>query len=225
MTKGVWSTVPNESGTFYTAYVKRVLDLLFAAAGLVFTLPLLLVCGVAIRLDSEGPALFRQRRIGKNGHPFQIMKLRTMYRETGGVGPKLTARGDARITRLGRWLRGLKIDELPQLFNVLRGEMSLVGPRPEVPEYVALYDDRQREVLAFRPGVTGPASLAYVNEESMLASQEAREDFYVKTLMVRKLELDLAYCQGISLLGDLRLIILTLGRILSPSDSGKVRNG
>jgi lipopolysaccharide/colanic/teichoic acid biosynthesis glycosyltransferase len=138
-------------------------------------------------------------------------------------GLKLTARGDPRITKVGRWLRNLKIDELPQLLNVLRGEMSLVGPRPEVPEYVALYDSHQRKVLDFRPGVTGPASLAFVGEESLLAGHTGKEDFYVKTLMVRKLNLDLAYCQRVSLLEDFRLIILTLRSVWSFGQTGGSR--
>ena len=223
MTSGRSSAVPGRPGTFYARYAKRMLDLLFAAGGLVVALPLLAVCGVAIRLESEGPMFFRQWRVGKDGRPFQIIKLRTMVDKADQSGLKLTARGDPRITKVGRWLRNLKLDELPQLLNVLRGEMSLVGPRPEVPEYVALYDSHQRKVLDFRPGVTGPASLAFVGEESLLAGHTGKEDFYVKTLMVRKLNLDLAYCQRVSLLEDFRLIILTLRSVWSFGQTGGSR--
>lgn len=225
MPSRVSSAIPGRPGTFYARYAKRVLDLLFAAGGLVVALPLLVICGVAIRLDSEGPVFFRQRRVGKDGRPFQIIKLRTMVDKADQGGLKLTARGDPRITRVGTWLRKLKLDELPQLISVLRGEMSLVGPRPEVPEYVALYDSHQRRVLAFRPGVTGPASLAFVDEERLLAGHPHKEDLYVKTLMLRKLDIDLAYCQRVSLLEDLRLIILTLQRLLSPGRGREVWKG
>jgi lipopolysaccharide/colanic/teichoic acid biosynthesis glycosyltransferase len=130
-------------------------------------------------------------------------------------GLKLTARGDPRITRVGTWLRKTKIDEVPQLLNVLRGEMSLVGPRPEVPEYVAAYNSDQRRVLELRPGLTGPASLAFIDEGKILAGSSDKVNFYTTTLMVRKLELDLAYCEKVGFLEDMRLILLTLGRLFN----------
>jgi len=215
MTSGACSAVPGRPGTFYTRYAKRGLDLLFAAGGLVVALPLLVVCGIAIRLESEGPVFFRQWRVGKDGRPFRIMKLRTMVDKADQGGPKLTARGDPRITRVGTWLRKTKIDEVPQLLNVLRGEMSLAGPRPEVPEYVAAYNSDQRRVLELRPGLTGPASLAFIDEGKILAGSSDKVNFYATTLMVRKLELDLAYCEKVGFLEDMRLILLTLGRLFN----------
>lgn len=211
--------------SFYVRHMKMALDFVVALVGLVLVSPLLAVCAVAVRLDSKGPVFFRQWRVGQNGKLFQLVKLRTMVDKAEQMGSKITASGDARMTRVGRWLRKTKIDEVPQLWNVVLGEMSLVGPRPEVPEYVALYDSYQRRVLAFRPGVTGPASLAFVDEERLLAGQTGKEDFYVKTLMPRKLDLDLAYCQRVSLLEDLRLIILTLQRLLSPGRGREVWKG
>jgi lipopolysaccharide/colanic/teichoic acid biosynthesis glycosyltransferase len=129
-------------------------------------------------------------------------------------GSKLTASGDRRITRVGSFLRKTKLDEIPQLLNVLRGEMSFVGPRPEVPEYTAKYASDERRVLDVKPGITGPASLAYIDEERLLASCVDKESFYVNTVMRRKLQVDLAYCGKVSLLEDLGIILLTVAAIL-----------
>jgi len=130
------------------------------------------------------------------------------------VGDLITARGDSRITRVGKWLRRTKVDELPQLLNVLRGDMSLVGPRPEVPKYTELYTPEQRCVLAMRPGITGPAAIAYADEEEILSRQDDRERYYVAVLVPAKLETDLSYCRNISFRGDAALILGTFGRLL-----------
>jgi lipopolysaccharide/colanic/teichoic acid biosynthesis glycosyltransferase len=129
-------------------------------------------------------------------------------------GPKITASGDARITRVGRILRKAKLDEVPQLFNVVRGEMSLVGPRPEVPKYAEQYTPQEKKVLEVRPGITGPASLAYIDEERLLAAAADPEKFYVSTVMRQKLEFDLAYCRNVNLFEDLRIIFLTIAGVL-----------
>lgn len=215
----------NPAGGFYARYVKTLLDRGFAAAGLLLVSPLLLVCGVAIRMDSKGPVFFRQWRVGKGERSFQIIKLRTMVEKAEQEGGKITAARDPRITRVGRLLRMWKVDELPQLLNVLRGEMSLVGPRPEVPEYVASYNDGQREVLCVRPGITSPSALIFIDEEGLLEAQSEREDFYTKELMSRKLDLDLEYCRDISLCGDLRLIALTFWRLMCPGRRGATVQG
>ena len=176
--------------------------------------PLLLVVAIAVRLDSRGPAFFSQERTGRRGGTFRILKFRTMRAAAEGRAPLLTAAGDARITRIGRWLRKTKIDELPQLLNVIWGQMSLVGPRPEVPKYTRTYNERQVQVLAVRPGITGPAALACVDEEAILAKQKNAEHFYLTSLMPAKLYLDLTYCSNITFFGDVRLISQTLGRLL-----------
>jgi lipopolysaccharide/colanic/teichoic acid biosynthesis glycosyltransferase len=137
-----------------------------------------------------------------------------MVQNADQKGLKLTASGDARITRVGRWLRKAKLDEIPQLLNVLRGEMSLVGPRPEVPEYVATYNPEQREVLKLKPGITGPASLTFIDEEKYLAGQPSKEDFYLNVVVARKVALDLSYCQTVTFWGDVRLIFGTIAALL-----------
>lgn len=199
---------------FYIRFGKRILDIIGAMATLVIAGPILFLCAVAVRLESRGPVFFRQWRVGQNAKPFRVMKLRTMIHGADAQGPKITASGDPRITTVGRFLRKTKLDELPQLFNVLRSEMSLVGPRPEVPEYTLKYSLAERKVLDAKPGITGPASLAHINEEQLLAGRPDKEHFYVTTIMRRKLQLDLAYCGKISLLRDLKNIFQTAGALL-----------
>lgn len=201
--------------TFYFIVGKRLFDVLLGALGLAAVLPVLLVCAVAICLESKGPALFRQLRVGRNGKVFEILKLRTMVDGADRKGAKLTVSGDKRITRVGKWLRKTKIDELPQLLNVLRGEMSLVGPRPEFPEYVSTYNREQRLVLELKPGITGRASLAFIQEEKILASRSETEHFYLTVVMPQKLDYDLLYCVNVSLKEDLKVILLTLGKLLT----------
>lgn len=196
--------------TFYVRIGKRLCDVILSLVGLIITSPLLLLCAIAIWLDSRGPTFYRQWRVGQHGTPFRIIKLRTMVQGADQRGLRLTASGDARITRVGKWLRKTKMDEIPQLLNVLCGEMSLVGPRPEVPEYVATYNSEQRQVLNFKPGITGPASLAFVDEEQWLAGQPNQEDFYTTAVLGRKLALDLLYCQEVTFWGDVRLIFGTI---------------
>lgn len=193
----------------YVRIGKRIFDTLAALIGLVVLSPILLVCAGAVRLDSPGPIVFRQRRVGRYGKTFRIFKFRTMIDRRRKGGPSLTASGDARITRVGKILRKTKLDEIPQLLNVVRGEMSLVGPRPEVPEYTMQYTPEEWTVLAVRPGITGPASLAFVNEERLLASAANPEEFYVTTIMRQKLQLDLAYCRKVSFFEDARIILHT----------------
>ena len=201
-------------GGLYFPLGKRALDVLGALVGLVLSSPILFLCGVAIWLDSPGVILYHQERVGRHGWPFRIIKLRTMTAGADRQGSKITVSGDTRITRVGQFLRQTKLDEIPQLLNVLRGEMSLVGPRPEVPEYVALYTSAQRHVLVVRPGLTGPASLAFIDEERVLGAAPEKENFYRQVVMPAKLNLDLAYCRSISLLGDLKLLLRTTARTM-----------
>ena len=194
--------------------LKRTLDLLLASVGLVVLAPLGLVIALWIRLDSPGPALFRQSRVGCGGRLFRIHKFRTMRADAGAGGPALTVGDDPRITRAGRWLRRAKLDELPQLIDVIAGDMSLVGPRPEVPGYVALYPAALRDkLLSVRPGITDPASLAYVDEGTRLAASADPQRAYVDEVLPAKLALSAQYIDRMSTGGDLRLLLATLRRV------------
>ena len=191
---------------------KRLFDILASGLGLLLLSPLLLGVALWIKWDSPGPVMFRQERVGRFGKPFFIHKFRSMRVDAPSLGPQITIGDDPRITRSGRFIRRSKIDELPQLWDVLRGEMSLVGPRPEVPRYVAMYPPELREiVLSVRPGITDPASLAFRNESELLAAAADPEREYVEVVMPAKLRLSAACVQRSSLLGELRLILATLG--------------
>jgi len=199
------------TSTFYTRFGKRSLDLVLSFGGLLLLSPFLLLVAIAVKLSSSGPALFRQTRVGRFEKPFRILKFRTMRQSSSASGSLLTASGDSRITPLGKWLRKTKIDELPQLFNVLAGDMSLVGPRPEVPFYTAQYSAHQKRIFAVRPGITGPSII--MDEEDLIAAQPDKEAYYVSAIMPAKLEIDLAYCQKIRFGEDLRLLFATLARL------------
>ena len=198
---------------------KRVFDLLCAGAGL-----LLLGIALWIKLDSRGPVFFRQQRVGRFGVPFAIHKFRTMRddatadapADAPALGPQLTVGADPRITRAGRWLRAAKLDELPQLLDVLAGTMSLVGPRPEVPRYVAMYPAALRDkVLSVRPGITDPASIEYRDESTLLARSADPERVYIEQVMPAKLRYAAEYVDRMSLLNDVRLIGATLRSLWS----------
>ncbi len=197
---------------------KRTFDLLAAGVGLLLLSPLFVVVALAIKLDSQGPVFFRQARVGRGGRTFRIVKFRTMRERAEEAGGQLTVAGDPRVTRVGALLRKSKVDELPQLFNVVVGDMSLVGPRPEVPRYVAHYDARQRRVLDVRPGITDPASIAYRDENDLLDAATDPEAVYLDEIMPAKLEMNLAYLQRRSLAGDIAIIFRTFGRILRRGD-------
>jgi lipopolysaccharide/colanic/teichoic acid biosynthesis glycosyltransferase len=184
------------------------------AAGTIAVLsPLLLLAAAAIRLTSREPVLFHQERMGRYGRPFRIHKFRTM--RASAEGPSITVGGDARVTWLGAFLRRFKIDELPQLFNVLKGEMNFVGPRPEVPRYVTLYSGAQRDVvLSVRPGITDLASLAFIDESQLLATASDPERYYVEFLMPAKLRLAEAYVRDRSWWLDVRILAATATGIL-----------
>lgn len=192
--------------------VKRTFDFVCAAFGLIVLLPLFGLVALAIKLDSPGPVFFRGERVGLHGKPFRIFKFRTMVVNAAQEGPGITTRDDARITRVGRLLRKYKIDELPQLFNVLRGEMSLVGPRPEDPRYVAYYTPVQRRVLQVRPGITSPATLRYHHEDRLLSGEDW-ETVYLNELMPRKLAIELDYLDTRTWLTDLKIILQTITAI------------
>lgn len=195
---------------FYANYGKRALDILTATAGLILLSPVFGLVACCIKLTSRGPALYRQVRIGKDGRPFQIVKFRSMVMHTSKTDLRITVAGDPRVTAIGRFLRRYKADELPQLWNVVRGDMSLVGPRPEVPVYVVEYTPEQRMVLSARPGITDPASLAYRHEEEILAHQGDPEQFYRTQILPDKLARNRAYLQKITLRNDIFIVLKTI---------------
>ena len=192
---------------------KRALDLAVAIPAVVTLSPLLIAIAVWVKLDSRGPVFFLQERVGQFGRLFRIFKFRTMIVDAAANGPLITIGADRRITRGGRLLRKYKLDELPQLFNVIRGEMSLVGPRPEVPRYVELYTEDHRRILALKPGVTSPASIAFSGESEMLARQEDPENFYRAQLMPAKIREDLSYAMRATVFTDCAMVAKTLFRI------------
>lgn len=192
---------------------KRVADIFFAAVGLLILSPLLVVVGLAVKLGSPGPILFRSQRVGRNGRLFSLLKFRTMREDAWLTGPELTIGMDARITGLGAHLRRAKLDELPQLLNVLRGEMSLVGPRPEVPKYVRLYTPAQRAVLNLQPGITDPASIKYALENDLLGASATPDSDYVNLIMPDKIRINLAYAARANLWTDFVTILRTIFRI------------
>lgn len=188
---------------------KRLFDLIVSAVALLLLWPLLLLLALWIKLDSKGPVFFRQQRVGRLGVPFDIFKFRTMRADAGGL--QLTVDADPRITRAGAWLRQTRMDELPQLIDVLLGRMSLVGPRPEVPRYVALYPPALRDrVLAVRPGLTDPASLDFIDEAAMLAAAVDPEREYVEHILPAKLRRAADYAEHATLASDLALLWRTL---------------
>lgn len=200
----------NEPGT-----ASRLLDLCAASLLLLLCAPLLLWAAIAVALTSPGPVFYRQERVGRGGKIFQIWKFRTMF-IASGAGPLVTAQDDCRITPLGRHLRSWKLDELPQLFNVLCGDMSLVGPRPQVPRFVDRFDPGlRRVVLSVRPGMTGPTALFFRHEEFLLSGQSDREQFYFAQIMPIKLQMDAEYMCRRSLPSDLQILADTAHLVLS----------
>lgn len=195
----------------------RLLDLFASGAGLVLLSPVFLMIALLIRLTSPGPVIYQATRTGKDGLLFQLYKFRSMVVGADKTGPAITTAEDRRITAIGGFLRKTKLDELPQLANVLRGEMSLVGPRPEDPRYVAYYTPEQRQVLRVRPGITGAASLRYRAESALLTGSDW-EKIYVERIMPEKLAIELAYLQQRNLLTDVRLIIVTVLSLLTRSN-------
>lgn len=193
---------------------KRIFDICASLFGLVLLSPLLLLIAIIIKQDSTGPVFFRQTRVGLQGQPFRIHKFRTMATDAPAKGLQITVGADPRITRTGYWLRKYKLDELPQLFDVLRGKMSMVGPRPEVPKYVEHYPpDIKQIVLSVRPGITDNASIEYRDENDILAKAEDPEREYIEKVMPGKLEYYRRYVEGRSMAGDLAIILRTFGAI------------
>lgn len=190
-------------------WVRRLFDILVAGSGLLLLSPLFVLVAVGIKLNSPGPVFYRAQRVGKDGDLFRLFKFRSMVSGADRNGPGITVSGDARITSVGRFLRRTKIDELPQLLNVLFGDMSLVGPRPEDPRYVAQYTVEQRQALRVRPGITSAASLAYRHEEQILAGADW-EVTYRTQVLPAKLAIDLDYLAHRTLFSDVKLVLDTV---------------
>lgn len=196
---------------------KRMFDIVISLSALILLAPLLLVVAVLIRLTSPGPIFFRQERFGLHFKPFTIYKFRTMVADAPRLGGQITCGDDPRITTVGHFLRKMKIDELPQLLNVARGDMSFVGPRPEVRRYVEMFREDYREILSVRPGITDLASIAYRNESELLGRAEDPDFEYVSRILPDKIRLSKEYQRRSSLLFDLRLILRTLFAIAIPA--------
>ena len=194
--------------------LKRAMDIVISGCALLVIWPVLLLIALAIKIDDPGPVFYRQVRVGKDGKEFRIFKFRTMVVDADKKGLQITVGRDNRITRVGRLLRKTKLDELAQLINVFVGEMSFVGPRPEVPRYVNLYTPYQRQVLLVRPGITDYASIAYRNENDLLEGAQDPERMYIDVIMPAKIELNMKYLHEISPVADIRLILSTIAAVI-----------
>lgn len=193
--------------------LKRIFDVTLSLFGLIILLPFMLIIAILIKIDSKGSVFFKQIRVTKNGKEFKIFKYRTM-RVGSDKYSQITVGKDGRITKIGSFLRKYKLDEIPQLINVLIGDMSLVGPRPEVPKYVALYTDEQKEILKVRAGITDYASIEFSDENDLLALEEEPEKAYIEKIMPKKIELNKKYLSETSVLTDIKIILLTIKKIL-----------
>ncbi|RZJ90428.1 MAG: sugar transferase [Chryseobacterium sp.] len=197
---------------------KRIFDVILALFGLIILSPLFLVIFILVMLDSKGGALYRQVRVGKNMEDFQLHKFRTMYVHASDQNLITIGSHDARITRVGCWLRKYKLDELPQLINILKGHMSFVGPRPEVRKYVNMYNEEQQKVLSVKPGITDWASIQFYNENQLLEDSGDPESYYIHQLFPLKLIQNLRYINHSNILIDIKIILLTLKRVVSSLD-------
>jgi lipopolysaccharide/colanic/teichoic acid biosynthesis glycosyltransferase len=194
--------------------MKRLFDITLSFIGLLLLLPFFVITAILIKLGSNGPVFFRQERIGRNFKDFKIYKFRTMTFDAENKGPKITVGGDQRVTKIGKYMRKCKIDELPQLINVLKGEMGFVGPRPEVRKYVELFKSDYKKLLKTRPGITDPASIKYSNEERVLSLSKNWEEEYIKKILPEKIKLSSQYVDNSNnILVDLNLIFKTIIKI------------
>ncbi|TGY41476.1 sugar transferase [Clostridium sartagoforme] len=199
----------------FNKIIKRIFDFVASFVGCIIISPIYIVIALLIKLDSKGPVFFKQKRVGQFGKEFEILKYRTMVVDAEKIGKQITVGKDSRITKIGHILRKYKLDELPQLFNVLKGDMSLVGPRPEVPKYVELYNDKEREVLNVKPGITDFASIEYRDENELLGTVENPEEYYIDVIMKHKLKLNLKYINNNNIFIDIGIIFKTILKCLN----------
>ena len=196
-------------------WTKRVFDVCFALIGLLLLSPLFFLAGILAKWQSKGPTFYKAKRVGRGGTIFEMYKFRTMVANADSIGGSLTTYRDARVTRIGRFLRSTKLDELPNLINVVKGEMSFIGPRPEAPVYVKYYTETQKQVLRVKPGMTGPSQLANRDEAEKLKGQSDAEHYYITELMPKKLDLDLHYVATQSIVSDIGWLLKTLWVIIA----------
>ena len=194
----------------FNKVVKRIFDFICSTLGLIVLSPILIAIAIKIKIGSDGPVFFKQIRVGEKNKEFRILKFRTMVVDAEKLGRQITVGNDNRITRIGGFLRKYKLDELPQLINVFKGDMSLVGPRPEVPRYVKLYNEQQRKVLEVKPGITDLASIRYRDENDLLGEAENPDDLYINTIMPDKLALNLEYIKKTNVFFDIYIILKTI---------------
>jgi lipopolysaccharide/colanic/teichoic acid biosynthesis glycosyltransferase len=190
--------------------IKRIFDFICSGLGLIVLSLVLIGIAIKIKAGSDGPVFFKQIRVGEKGKEFEILKFRTMVVDAEKLGKQITVGNDNRITKIGAFLRKYKLDELPQLINVFKGDMSLVGPRPEVPRYVKLYNEEQKKVLEVKPGITDLASIRYRDENDLLGGVENPEEFYINTIMPDKLSLNLEYIRKNNMFFDIYIILKTI---------------
>lgn len=194
--------------------IKRLFDIFCSSIGLIILSPILLLLALLIKLESKGPVFFLQTRVGLNNTDFKLFKFRSMFMDAEKRGQLTVGMRDPRITRMGYYLRKFKLDELPQLLNVIKGDMSLVGPRPEVRKYVNFYNTKQMQVLTVRPGITDYASIKFINENELLAQANDPEAFYISDIMPQKLELNISYIKQKGFFKDISLILKTFLKII-----------
>jgi lipopolysaccharide/colanic/teichoic acid biosynthesis glycosyltransferase len=203
---------------FYTKYGKRIFDVATSIIGLIVLLPFFIIIAILIKLNDKGPIFYKQKRIGQNFKPFELLKFRTMIVNADKIGPAVTKDGDPRITKIGKFLRKAKLDELPQLWNVIRGDMSIVGPRPQVEKYLQYCKDDYKEILKVKPGITDYATIKFRNEEEILSKYNDTESAYIKYVLPEKIKLYKTYIKEIGFFTDLKIIFWTLWRIVSKND-------
>lgn len=195
--------------------IKRIFDLVFSCIGLLLLFPILVLIAVLIKFDSKGPILFIQNRVGKNNVDFNIFKFRTMHVKSENKGLLTLGNNDSRVTKIGYFLRRYKIDEFPQLINILKGDMSFVGPRPELRYYVNFYNENDMKIFQVRPGITGLASLKYRNEVELLKAAENPEEYFIKTIIPDKLRFNKMYIEKRNFFFDLKLIFITVLKVIT----------
>lgn len=194
--------------------MKRFFDIVLSLIGIIVLIPVYIIIAIAISLDSKGSVIYRQKRIGRNSVPFDVLKFRTMRPDSFSKGALTVGDRDPRVTKVGYFLRKYKLDELPQLFNVLLGDMSFVGPRPEVEKYTKLYNEEQKKVLSVRPGITDNASIKYRNESELLAKSQNPEQTYIDVIMPEKLTINLDYIEDNNVFKDIKIIFDTFSAIV-----------
>ena len=207
-------SIENKSNSLYIGFGKRLFDIALSLTAIILLSPLFIAIWVLVKLSSDGPGFFKQTRVGKNGNTFTLYKFRTMRRGSETSGPAVTSGGDTRITAVGKVLRKYKLDELPQLYNVLKGEMSIVGPRPEAKKYVDMFEKDYSQILQILPGITDYAALEFRNEEEILAGYEDVEEAYINIVLPEKLLLYRKYLEEISLLTDIKIVLRTFLKVI-----------